>query len=347
MRRTRALFGVVEHADVAVIGLDARGCVLCWNRCAERLYDGMRWQALGQPLLDFVPLDAREETRSALAGVLAGAGMPARLPLPVLMTAHPVRDEAGGIVGAILIGSGPRAREQSFQGLETFVAGIAHQFNNINSSVQGLLELVLMESGTSDCTRDHVAAALASLHRASEITRRLLLVGTRIPPPTEGLRLDRILALLMPFMVKDLEDRGIEVSLDLGESPPVLASPLHINLLLTELVENAAHATLGCGEHRVTVKCGVRGKIAFFEVGDTGCGIAPGDLPRLFSPFFTTKGEFATPGSPQSAVRGVGLGLSLCQRIVNDLGGRIEVESSPGLGARFRVSFQPASTAGV
>jgi signal transduction histidine kinase len=258
-----------------------------------------------------------------------------------------VRDATGRIVGAVIIGRGTQAKEQSLEDTETFVEGIAHQFNNINSSVQGLLELALMESGTSTATRDHLAAALASLHRAAEITERLLLLGGQAPSPVERLRLDRILAMLLPFIVRDLEGRGISVALELGATSPILATPLRINLLLTELVENAEHATLGCKERRVTVTCGAQRGIAFFEVDDTGCGIPPENLPKIFTPFFTTKGEFATPGSPQSAVRGVGLGLSLCQRIVNGLGGRIDVESTPGLGARFRVSFQPASAQSV
>jgi two-component system NtrC family sensor kinase len=72
-------------------------------------------------------------------------------------------------------------------------------------------------------------------------------------------------------------------------------------------------------------------------VADTGCGIPSEGLARLFTPFFTTKGEWAAPGSPLAAARGAGLSLSVCQSIVSESDGRIDVDGGSGTGATFRV----------
>jgi CheY-like chemotaxis protein len=79
---------------------------------------------------------------------------------------------------------------------------------------------------------------------------------------------------------------------------------------------------------RVTTRTDERGW-AVVEVADNGVGIPPGELGRIFDPFFTTKRE------------GMGLGLSVCQRIVNDRGGTIVAESAVGVGSTFRVSLPP------
>ena len=72
-----------------------------------------------------------------------------------------------------------------------------------------------------------------------------------------------------------------------------------------------------------------RGDEVYVEIQDTGVGISGTDLPRIFEPFYTTKTQS----------RGTGLGLSICYGIVEDHGGRIDVDSQPGLGSTFRVSL--------
>jgi len=87
----------------------------------------------------------------------------------------------------------------------------------------------------------------------------------------------------------------------------------------------------------VTVRTGRADATVFFEVEDTGCGIPGTDLPRLFSPFFSRKGEWAPAGSPQAASKGLGLSLAISAAMVSDYGGRIEVHSTEGAGSVFRI----------
>lgn len=120
-----------------------------------------------------------------------------------------------------------------------------------------------------------------------------------------------------------------------GSIPPVPGSPGKLAQVFLNLLVNAAHAMdeARLEDNRIIVRTWNEGGYVFAEVADTGRGIAPGDLPRIFQPFFSTKG----PG------RGSGLGLSICRTIVTDLGGRITAESEIGGGTRFTVKLPVAA----
>jgi two-component system NtrC family sensor kinase len=113
---------------------------------------------------------------------------------------------------------------------------------------------------------------------------------------------------------------------EFGELPLLYCLPEQLNQVVMNLVINAAHA-IGDQHGTITLRTGVEGGMAWLTVGDTGAGIAPEHLARIFDPYFTTK----PVGS------GTGLGLSLARDIVHRHQGRIEVASTPGQGSTFRV----------
>ncbi len=124
-----------------------------------------------------------------------------------------------------------------------------------------------------------------------------------------------------------------EVVKEFGELPPVFCIPSQLNQVIMNLLTNAVQAIPERGT--ITIRTGAEGDQVWFEVSDTGAGIAPENLHRLFEPFFTTK----------PVGKGTGLGLSLSFGIVQKHGGRIEVRSEPGQGATFRV-WLPVSGGG-
>ena len=124
-----------------------------------------------------------------------------------------------------------------------------------------------------------------------------------------------------------------EVIKEYAQLPAVECMPSQINQVMMNLLVNAAHAIEEFG--RITLRSGHEGDWVWLEVEDTGQGIAPQLLNRIYEPFFTTK----------PVGKGTGLGLSLSYNIVRKHSGRIEVFSAPGQGARFRVwlpTRQPA-----
>jgi two-component system NtrC family sensor kinase len=113
-----------------------------------------------------------------------------------------------------------------------------------------------------------------------------------------------------------------------GDIDPALASSEQLVQVFMALLINAADAMSGSGNITVRTRRGLsKTEAVVAEVIDEGHGIARGDLPKIFEPFYTTK----PPG------RGTGLGLSICYSIIADHGGRIEVDSAVGAGSTFRV----------
>ena len=123
------------------------------------------------------------------------------------------------------------------------------------------------------------------------------------------------------------------------EVPPVYGDATKLSQVVVNLVMNAAQAIEpnNPGEHSIRVSVGVSSKWVTLDVQDTGSGIAPEKVERIFEPFFSTKG----------AGDGAGLGLAIVQRIVHEMGGFIEVESTLGHGARFGVRLPAAEPAAI
>jgi len=235
-------------------------------------------------------------------------------------------------------------RVQKLESLSTLAGGIAHQFNNINTVVKGYLDLLVAENALPVKAKTYLHAALQAVQREVEITDRLLVLTGSSQTRREKIRLDEAVRSRMPQYEKQCEIEGVSARLDLLETVPIDAVPSHLDFLLKSFLTNALHSLIERPLRVVTVRTGSVSGFVFLEVSDTGCGIAPENLGRIFTPFFTTKGEFASAGSAQVKVRGVGLSLAVCQAIVSEFGGRIDVESQPGTGSTFRVRFPTAAS---
>lgn len=179
--------------------------------------------------------------------------------------------------------------------------------------------------------------ALKGVNRLVDITNRLqgLTVTSQSDEPT--CRVNELTHALMPLFEGRFEETKTTVVLELQGEPAVRAHRSRVEFVITCLVANALDALLDRPVRVVTIRTGTGPHAAFLDVEDTGCGIPPENIPRLFTPFFTTKGEWAALNSAQAGARGVGLSLSVCHSTVAEYGGRIEVQSEPGIGSRFRV----------
>ena len=136
-----------------------------------------------------------------------------------------------------------------------------------------------------------------------------------------------------------LRSADVKVSVDVpGSLPPVHGDGDQLHQVVVNLVVNAQHALLGrAAPRRLTVRGWAEGAEAVLEVADNGPGMSAEVAKRAFEPFFTTK--------PQGV--GTGVGLSVCHGIVAAHGGRIEVDTAEGQGARFRVRLPLAAEAAV
>jgi signal transduction histidine kinase len=164
----------------------------------------------------------------------------------------------------------------------------------------------------------------------TRIVQSLRSMARTAPAQLEEASIPDLVEANLEMLRGQLRRRGIEVKQEYGELRKVRCVVPQVSQVILNLLVNALQAIEIADRAEggwITVCTRSAGAEVLIEVADNGCGIEARDLPRLFDPFFTTKplGE------------GTGLGLSITHNIVTSHGGRIEVESRPGLGSRFCV----------
>ena len=172
--------------------------------------------------------------------------------------------------------------------------------------------------------------------RAGAILSRLHAYVSRREPDPRPTALNGCAQGVAELVRRDLDARGVVLLLELATPGPwCLADPISVEQVMHNLVRNAADAVrdLPKAGRTIRVATALEGADAVVRVADDGPGIAPEHLPRLFEPFFTTKPD------------GMGLGLPLCERLVEAAGGRILAESRPGAGCTLTVRLPACSPA--
>jgi signal transduction histidine kinase len=262
------------------------------------------------------------------------------------MSLSAIRDPKGKIVGMASTARDIAAqkalqvqlnRAQRLEGLATLAAGIAHQFNNINTVVGGYLGLMRSVAGLPPRVVPYVEAATIGVKRAVDITDRLLVLTESGGLRSDAVRLDELAKSLISLYEKRIEEEKVQLTLNLNETPPVQGDQSHLKFVLSSIIANALDSLLDRPKRTVSVRTGSTKDSVFFEVEDSGCGMPEEDLPRIFSPFSTMKGEWASPGSPQAKLKGVGLSLAISNILVREYGGKIEVQSTQGVASTFKV----------
>lgn len=206
-------------------------------------------------------------------------------------------------------------------------AGVAHDFNNILAAMMGAAEAIAARPGVDGETRADAAQLATAARRGAALARHLLAFVRDTPPAP--CRLDVRAALEdLSGLVRHIAGRAVCVTVEVAEATggplEVEIDPTGFDQVLLNLAANARDAMPGGGTLRIA--CAGRGEEAVVEVRDSGCGIPPAVLPRIFEPFFTA-------GKPD----GTGLGLATVAEVVQGAGGRVEVESAPGAGTCMRV----------
>jgi CheY-like chemotaxis protein len=222
---------------------------------------------------------------------------------------------------------------QKMEAVGRLAGGVAHDFNNILTAIQGQCELLLQLLEPKAPARRHGELILRAAARAASLTGQLLAFSRKQVLQPRVLDLNQIIADLKA-MLSTLIGESIEFVTELDPSlPRVKADPSQLEQVIVNLLVNARDAMPDGG--RLTVRTINSGGQAQLEVRDTGVGMDAETLPRIFEPFFTTK-------KPR---KGTGLGLSMAYGIVAQSGGTITAESAPGQGALFRVTLPPADGA--
>ncbi len=352
--------GTLDIAAEAIIVMDEGQRILLFNKGAERIFGCRAEEVLDQPLDLLIPARFVEAHRRHV-GDFAAAPEAARLmgerreivglrrgggEFPVEASISKLTQQGKTTFTCVLrdITERKRAEEEirlqreallqreKLATMGELLAGVAHELNNPLSVVTGQAALLRQIAGEGP-----VAVRAEKISHAAErcarIVRNFLALARQRPPQRQRTQLNRVIRESVELLGYPLRVDNVEVSFDLADDLPVLwADPHQLQQVVVNLVTNAHHAMRETPPpRRLTLTSRFdpgQGQVSL-EVADTGPGIPPAIRDRIFEPFFTTK----PPG------QGTGLGLSLCQGIVESHGGTIGVESEAGQGALFRVEL--------
>ncbi len=234
--------------------------------------------------------------------------------------------------------------EDAFQAQKQFIANVSHELRTPLTTLEGQLELALMKARSGTEYRDVLAATLEDTRRLRSSTNNLLLLaraeaGSAEPSDTPQ-RMDEILFAVLAEAKQRYPGRIIDFQfIPVPENEDDLRVTGNKDLLHSaclNILENALRYSSPSTGIRIEMRAD--GKVFSLKVIDQGVGIEPGDLRRVFQPFFRCERTRDIPGS--------GIGLTLVQAIVKRHQGRIDIQSHPGRGTTVEVSL-PANVFGL
>ena len=330
----------------AVIAIDGEMRVVFWNSAAEVMTGRSSRRAIGRLAKDILAVDASVvrrlvetlstgESRSEAEGTLETTDN--REVAVSIMTA-PLFARDGTVEGAVAVLrdlSRIRQLESEVRRGETLAAagrmavGFAHEIRNPLGAIRGAMQLLSRELAADPRLREYTDVALTEVDRVNRLIETLLGLGRPVKPRAVPLNLHQLLERVLILSEDELAARGITFVREYDPSlPPILGDEDRLVQVFHNLVRNAVEATGQGG--RVTLRTRVSlnplfGKMDLgagqrsmveAQVADEGTGMSAATRARIFDPFFTTKSN------------GLGLGLAICHRIIEEHRGTIQVTSA-------------------
>ncbi len=261
-----------------------------------------------------------------------------------LASRYPVKNRQGRVLGVSTVVQEISERRQLQQATRELAhasrlavageltASIAHEINQPLGAILSNVDAAEMLLSSSPASLDEVRQILDEIRsddlRASEVIRRLRTLLCNREMEIQPIDLNLVVSEVVWLTRVESDHRGVELKTELaGDLPAVRGDKVHLQQVFLNLFLNALDAMADTRERKqLTVRTVCNGD-AFIEVSDTGPGILPEQLPRIFDPFFSTKKD------------GMGIGLSLTRSLVESHGGRIWAENNPGGGASFRFTL--------
>jgi PAS domain S-box-containing protein len=336
---------IVESINVGIFAIDLNDRIESWNAQMEAMYAFSRAEALGQELRSVFPLEFIE----ALEGFRNDQGVHHLYKFRLTTRAGELRTANIAIapllsrnfvpVGRIILVDDitervtletQLAQADKLSSIGLLAAGVAHEINTplaVISSYAQMLAKQLRGDARLGPVLDKITQ---QSFRAAEIANGLLNFSRTSTTEFRSTDLNQVIRDTLSLLEHQFKTAQILVDLDLAdELPPIHGNPGKLQQVFLNLLLNAKDAMPGGG--RVTIATLVNSHVEAV-ISDSGSGIAPENLKRIYDPFFTTKNM---PGDR----RGTGLGLSVSYGIIQEHAGKIHVESAVGSGTTFHLEF--------
>ncbi len=338
---------IVESINVGVMALDMEDRIESWNAQMEVMYALPRWQALTQPLNTVFPAEFVAE----FYRVRQNAGIhnlyKFRLRTPagenriVNAAIAPLVTRKFEVVGRLVIMDDITERmeleAQLFQAdklssIGLLAAGVAHEVNTPLAVISSYTQMLAKQLQGDPQKSGLLDKITRQTFRASEIVNNLLNFSRTSGSEFSDVDVNKVISETLALLEHQFKTAKVRVKDELSPSlPPVQGNPGRLQQVFLNLFLNAKDAMPGGGTLHVAT---LNGDAVSVRVSDTGSGIAPEHVQRIYDPFFTTK---SSPREGQN--RGTGLGLSVTYGIIQEHSGKIRVESHPGEGTTFTLDF--------
>jgi PAS domain S-box-containing protein len=364
---TRAFFdAIIESLPAMLLVKTASdGKVVLVNSAAEKLLGYDRSEMIGKSAIDLLRKeDAGSILRQDEKALLAGQAVEDECTMTtrklgvrrLRMKRFPLLGQEGTTKYIAAFGEDVTVQRQTeeqllhaqkMEAIGHLTGGLAHDFNNLLAVIIGNLDIMAELAGSTPEQAELSAEALEAALSGAELTRRLLAFARRQPLQPENVDVNVLLSGITKLLARTLGE-DIKITLDLDPATkPIFVDRVQLETAITNLANNARDAMPEGGQLIVATRNGYldrdyiekhfeleSGEYVTIEITDTGQGMAPEIVERIFEPFYTTKG----------LGKGTGLGLSMVFGFVKQSAGHINVYSEPGRGTTFRLYLRPSQS---
>lgn len=342
---------IIESVNVGILVVDFEGRITTWNSALEEVFGVARDRALRRSIADIFDGDLIE----TIQNVIGQEGWAIRdtrhiykynastedgRPLTLNISLAPFEAARGVVTGTLVVIENVTERAQLEQQLlereklssiGLLAAGVAHEVNTPLAGISSYAQMLLQQVQENDPKRKLLEKIHVQTVRASGIVNNLLNFSRTGDAQFREVDINRVLEDTLQLLEPQLRNAKFKIACTYGEHlQPAYGSASKLQQVFMNLILNARDAMPNGG--RLTVHTRAVDTSLVIDFRDTGVGIAPENIARIYDPFFTTK----------EVGQGTGLGLALSYGIIQEHNGRIFVESRPGEGAHFTIKLPTA-----
>jgi two-component system NtrC family sensor kinase len=338
---------IVESINVGVMALDMEDRIESWNAQMEVMYAMPRWQTLTQPLKAIFSTEFVEEFDRMRqdAGIRNLYKFRLKTPAVEIRTVNvaiaPLVTRKFQVIGRLVIMDDITERVEleaqlsqadKLSSIGLLAAGVAHEVNTPLAVISSYTQMLGKQLQGDPQKSGLLEKITRQTFRASEIVNNLLNFSRTSGSEIGDVDVNKVITDTLALLEHQFKVAKVEVHNTLAPAlPAIQGNPGRLQQVFLNLFLNAKDAMPGGGTLRVAT---LNGESVSVSVSDTGTGIAPENVQRIYDPFFTTK---TSPREGQA--RGTGLGLSVTYGIIQEHAGKIRVESQPDAGTTFTLDF--------